>query len=143
MEQYRTLATVIFSQVPLVECIAKFISANEEDVITLSSLASAPHQPPLKFYEWHENGKLRRETPYVKGEKHGVEHWWYENGKLRHETLYVEGKEHGTKHYWYKTSYAKGKEHGTKHYWYENGQLWYEDGDLIRKPLYMEGNEQD
>ena len=123
MAQYRTRAEVIFAQVPLIDRIDGFMST-EENVMVLSSLASASHQSPLMFREYHKgtnacgtkwtigmwdtgddknHGLKRRWTKWtvtkrdtwVNDKKHGLDRYWYENGQLQYEIPYENGKLHG------------------------------------------------
>lgn len=34
------------------------------------------------YKEYYKNGKLKREKPYVRGKKHGIEKEYYESGQL-------------------------------------------------------------
>ena len=45
--------------------------------------------------EYYDSGALYSETPYVNGEKQGIEKHYYESGALELEIPYVNGKRHG------------------------------------------------
>ena len=69
--------------------------------------------------EYYESGALWVETPYVDGNKHGIEKRYYESGALDWEVPYVDGKKHGIERVYYpsgalreETPYANGKRHG-------------------------------
>jgi antitoxin component YwqK of YwqJK toxin-antitoxin module len=44
---------------------------------------------------YYKSGALCLETPYVNGERHGIEKEYYESGALWVETPYVDGEIHG------------------------------------------------
>jgi antitoxin component YwqK of YwqJK toxin-antitoxin module len=44
------------------------------------------------FREWHDNGVLAKEEPYVSGKKHGIVRKWNRDGKLLGEYVMTEGK---------------------------------------------------
>jgi antitoxin component YwqK of YwqJK toxin-antitoxin module len=78
-----------------------------------------------------DNGQLSLETPWVNGQKHGIEKRWYSNGQIRQETPYVNGQRHGIQRWWHrngqlywKTTYVNGERHGIRRYWKEDGKLW-------------------
>lgn len=90
-------------------------------------------------YITYPSGKLKHETPYVNGKKHGLEKSYFENGTLKAESACANGIDEGR---------ARG--------WHENGQLaydwlwqnrqpegswktWNEDGSLKREKIYVEG----
>ena len=50
--------------------------------------------------EYHSNGQLAYEVPFVNGQKHGVVKWWYSNGQLKKEIPMVDGQAHGTLKIW-------------------------------------------
>ena len=89
-----------------------------EDLRTMSTF-----KPHLIFWhrEWHKNGQLWWEVPYVNGEQHGVEKHWYGDGQLACETPYVNGEIHGMRKMWYSNgrlvyiiTYVHGEQHGEK-----------------------------
>ncbi len=43
----------------------------------------------------HENGQVKHEIPYSKGERHGHAKWYNNNGKLSEEGTYKEGVAQG------------------------------------------------
>lgn len=47
------------------------------------------------YKEYYKNGKLKREKPYVRGKKHGIEKEYYESGQLLYEIPYVRDEIHG------------------------------------------------
>ena len=57
-------------------------------------------KPEIKTSTWL-NGQKMHETPYVNGQRHGLEIWWHLNGQKRHETPYVNGQIHGLATWWY------------------------------------------
>jgi antitoxin component YwqK of YwqJK toxin-antitoxin module len=48
----------------------------------------------------YKNGQLSEETPYVNGQRHGIEKWWYSDGQLMWETPFVHDQRHGTRKIW-------------------------------------------
>ncbi len=48
----------------------------------------------------HDNGEIESKTPYVDGEKHGLETEWDENGVKKWENIWVDGKQHGVMGWW-------------------------------------------
>jgi antitoxin component YwqK of YwqJK toxin-antitoxin module len=57
---------------------------------------------------YRDNGQKFWETPYVNGERHGIETWWYENGKK-----------------WIESPHVNGDLHGIETCWHEDGSLWF------------------
>jgi len=47
------------------------------------------------YKEYYKNGKLKREKPYVRGKKHGIEKEYHINGQLLSEIPYVRDEIHG------------------------------------------------
>ncbi len=89
----------------------------------------------------HDNGKVKSETPYANGKKHGLETWWWDNGKKRSEEMRRDGKRHGVWTYWYENGkkqweimWKYGKKHGLATNWYENGNKQTETYYLNDKP---------
>jgi len=81
------------------------------------------------YKEWYLNEKIKLETVYVDGKKHGIYRRWRDNGQLSFET-YVDDKEHGIHRDWYsngqlslETTYVNNKICGSFKNWYSNGQL--------------------
>tara|TARA_B100000780_G_C21110843_1_gene448901 strand:+ start:280 stop:1359 length:1080 start_codon:yes stop_codon:yes gene_type:complete len=80
--------------------------------------------------EFYENGKLKSETLFKSGKKHGYEKQFHENGRLRFETEWVKGKQNsevtsfddeGNK---IKQSFVKmGSYEGPQKEWWPNGDL--------------------
>jgi antitoxin component YwqK of YwqJK toxin-antitoxin module len=50
---------------------------------------------------YYSNGQICWETPYVNGNRYGLERFWYDNGQIIWETPYVNGKRHGLTKAWY------------------------------------------
>ena len=76
--------------------------------------------------EYHRDGTLQRETPYVNDQEHGVEKGYYSNGMLEWEQSYIDGQPHGAEKYYhnngvlrYEALWVRGKQRndllGDKH----------------------------
>jgi len=50
--------------------------------------------------DWHYNGKMWYEDPYINGKLHGLAKIWYDNGKIWYEIPYKNGLQCGAK-VWY------------------------------------------
>jgi len=46
---------------------------------------------------WHDNGQLRYEIPYLNGKAHGMSKWWISNGQIWDEIPYKNDLQHGAK----------------------------------------------
>lgn len=87
--------------------------------------------------------KLKMQTQYVNGKKHGEEKQWSENGVLLEERFYKKGKKTGIHKGWWGSNIAKfeyvfnndGEYNGSVKEWYKNGQLYklfnFKDGKEI------------
>ena len=80
--------------------------------------------------EWYENQRMKRETHYVDGKKHGIETFWYDNGQKEAESNYVDGKMHGITTMWHdngqkssESNYKDGKRHGLETGWRKDGSV--------------------
>jgi antitoxin component YwqK of YwqJK toxin-antitoxin module len=51
--------------------------------------------------EYHSNGQLNWETPYVNEQVHGIQRYWHFNGQLAWETSWVNNQRHGVARFWY------------------------------------------
>ncbi|MCB1137360.1 MAG: hypothetical protein KDK23_01340 [Leptospiraceae bacterium] len=82
-----------------------------------------------------------RETPYVNGQIHGVEHDWYDDGRMASERPHTRNKRIGIHRAWYPSGkmrfyyeYQDGHLHGESFSWHSNGNLYgyarYEHGQL-------------
>jgi antitoxin component YwqK of YwqJK toxin-antitoxin module len=81
------------------------------------------------FRSWYENGILRTEGAYKRGNRDGTFSGWHSNGQKKEEGNYVDGKldgpwihydQDGNKSHSY--TYKEGKKEGLFISWYENGQ---------------------
>ncbi|MCA9264136.1 MAG: toxin-antitoxin system YwqK family antitoxin [Planctomycetales bacterium] len=77
---------------------------------------------------WHENGKLKMQGSYNRGQENGHFTWWHENGEKASEGDYVAGKMQGEWSTWYangerKSSgqYVNGQREDLWMCWHENG----------------------
>ena len=83
------------------------------------------------------SGKIRKESSYVKGQRHGICKIFFENGQIREETHFVKGQLHGIcKEFLYgqiieETNYVDDKKHGIckKNF----------DGQIIEETNYVKG----
>ena len=122
-------------------------------------------EPEVKKEFWG-NGKLKKETHSVSGEKNGLETVWYESGRKREESNFKNGEKDGVSTAWdeegrkkWEGHYAVGKldgpvtrwnenglKHEVRHYkagneagrteWYENGNKSYEDDGNHRSTMW-------
>jgi antitoxin component YwqK of YwqJK toxin-antitoxin module len=61
-------------------------------------------------YENWPDGKLKSETPYRDGYRHGVDREWYPSGQLKSEQHFENGGAHGTSRQWYESGALKSDE---------------------------------
>jgi antitoxin component YwqK of YwqJK toxin-antitoxin module len=81
--------------------------------------------------EFFPSGKIASETPYVKGEKHGIEKTYRENGALQRKTPYTNGLICGIERTFFsfgqqiesETPFVKGIRHGIARTFYRKGSL--------------------
>ena len=105
--------------------------------------------PTLQYFP---NGKLFKETPYVKDLIEGEEKTYYADGKLAAVSLYQGGVLHGVSKSWgqngtltYEAEYQMGKRDGKFNKYYDSGKprviQVFKDDQLISKESYdMDGN---
>jgi antitoxin component YwqK of YwqJK toxin-antitoxin module len=53
--------------------------------------------------DYHPNGKIWYETPYVNGLRHGIEKTYRYSGKIWYETSYINGRKQGVHKSYYST----------------------------------------
>jgi antitoxin component YwqK of YwqJK toxin-antitoxin module len=80
--------------------------------------------------EYHKNGMLASETPYLNGKINGVEKWYYDKGALWFEIPYTDNTINGIQKAYYEngklnweTPYTLGIKNGLGKEYYENGKL--------------------
>ena len=80
--------------------------------------------------EMYDDGKLKSETPYVKGKMNGVLKYYYESGKLMRETPYKNDRIDGVERIYFEngnlqdeTTYVNGNVVGDAKTYFENGNL--------------------
>ncbi|MFC1742613.1 toxin-antitoxin system YwqK family antitoxin [Candidatus Riflebacteria bacterium] len=91
------------------------------------------------YKEYWPDGKIKIETNYKNGKKHGIEKWWWEeNGNLGSFSNYKNGRKNGIHRYYHRTgvlyyeaTYKDGKLHGIEN--------WYEAGRLDKEVPYKDG----
>ena len=98
-----------------------------DDGLNYSEGAKKPFTGLHKMY--HDNGKLRLEAPFKKGEKDGLEKQWYDSGEKLLEVNYKNNKAEGLCTYYHKNGqkqvegmYQDGKEEGLWSYYDEDGK---------------------
>jgi antitoxin component YwqK of YwqJK toxin-antitoxin module len=79
----------------------------------------------------YTSGQLAKETPYVNGQRHGIQKRWYSNGQLWWKLPWVNDQRHGIERGWHpngqlrwETPYVNGMRHGIRKHWKEDGTLW-------------------
>jgi len=79
------------------------------------------------------SGKLKGETPYINGVKHGIERFYYPSGFLLMEKHYENDKVKGKIRYYYESGRLEsekflfeGKEHGKTSVFFDNGNQAFE-----------------
>ena len=138
---------------------AESLMRDENSVTKISPTLTIPRRsipPPLPpsvvsvgrpsrfgpFKSWYENGILKTEGTYKRGNRDGTFSSWHSNGQKKEEGNYVDGKmdglwihydQDGNKSHNY--TYKEGKKEGPFVQWHENGQKEtegnYEDGQRI------------
>lgn len=86
------------------------------------------------WQQWDGNNKLVLEENYLFGKLYGHRRTWFEDsGRLRSQTLYQDGKKHGCSYGWNKDGqheseerYFEDQKHGNAKSWYGSGQLYTE-----------------
>lgn len=80
--------------------------------------------------EYHKNGNLASETPFVDGRKHGVEKWYYDNGALWLEIPYTNNVPNGIQKAYFEdgklnweTPYTAGIKNGIGKEYYDSGKV--------------------
>jgi hypothetical protein len=101
--------------------------------------------------EFHKNGKLKSETPYVDGKINGVKKVYFENGILESEDPMINGQTNGT-YKWYfesgmlrvEVDYINGKRNGMQRYYYKSGNIEMEtifkDGEIVSSKTFNDVN---
>lgn len=93
-----------------------------------------------------------RETPYVDGMIHGVEHDYYDSGRMASERPHEENQRVGVHRGWWPSGkmrfyyeYLDGQYHGEIFTWHENGQLYgyarYDHGRLVGRKTWRENGQ--
>lgn len=90
--------------------------------------------------EWHKNGELEREVPYISGLKWGVEKIYRDDGTMLSSIDWEQGQKNGTEVIWWENGkskkqqshYINGKIDGTS-------QSWYVSGELREEIIYING----
>ena len=129
---------------------AESLMRDENSVTKISPTLTIPRRSiPLRlasrfgpFKSWYENGILKTEGAYKRGNRDGTFSSWHSNGQKKEEGNYVDGKmdglwihydQDGNKSHNY--TYKEGKKEGPFVQWHENGQKEtegnYEDGQRI------------
>lgn len=88
----------------------------------------------------YPSGKLKFETPYLNGKKHGVEKSWFESGKLKAESECINGIGEGRANGWHENGrlaydwfWKNRKPYGT---W----KTFYDDGRIKKEKIFVDGN---
>ena len=120
--------------------------------LTFLFLFSGCGQETVK-QEYHDNGKLKRETHFKNEERDGLDTWFYANGNKMFEVHVKNGKAEGLRTEWYENGnknreryYKDGELDGLSIFWDREEILdtedTYKDGLLIFKRCFdVEGNE--
>ena len=96
-----------------------FMPALKNSFFQASDYSNVKNTVPLKNgvdKEYYENGKIRKETPYVNGKREGAVKQYYPNGSLKSESMYRNNQSTGMTKTYYETgelekvySYQKGR----------------------------------
>lgn len=89
--------------------------------------------------EYDDQGRIKRETSYIRGIRHGWRRTYHTNGRLFKEVFFVLGRKHGFEHGFYPNGmmsceipYRAGRLHGTM-------RLYYQNGTCLNETEYVHG----
>ncbi len=139
---YILVISILFCACSKGEKLGHLNMLNEELQLTNGVLyyKDAPFTGNIVSY--YDASKLKSETQYESGKKHGFEKQWLENGSLMMERYYIKGKKAGIHKAWWGNGNLKFEYSFNNEGEYDGVvKEWYKSGQVLRDFNYEEGKE--